>query len=95
MSELEKLIEQYEKENPGKNAMFCNAQYYYHRKFVYWLASRPTCGVEQRKFLDEVENGKLQIREEGGIIETKILIEDSCMTQYDFKSDLQKVIKGE
>jgi hypothetical protein len=59
-----------------------------------WLASRPTCGEEQRKFLDEVEN-KAEVDhcyyEPGDPHPGFFLIFDDC----DFgKIDLQKVIKG-
>ena len=88
MNQLNKLIEQYETENPGKKA------YYSYRmgqipdrpnpRFMDWmaeLASRPTCGVEQRKFLDEVE--KLMNVPESGFI-----------TLNEFQSDIKKVIQG-
>ncbi len=84
---MNKLIEQYELET-GKTAKVnvytdsgncvCSI---YGEPFVFWLASRPTCGVEQRKFLDEVEKFDLNIQ---GII--------MC---GDFKADIKKVIKGE
>ena len=80
MNQLNKLIEQYETENPGKKA---KPQYMtsYDADFVEFLASRPTCGVEQRKFLDEVE--KLMNVPESGFI-----------TLNEFQSDIKKVIEG-
>ena len=80
MNQLNKLIEQYETENPGKKA---KPQYMtsYDADFVEFLASRPTCGVEQRKFLDEVE--KLMNVPESGFI-----------TLNEFQSDIKKVIQG-
>lgn len=91
MNQLNKLIEQYERENPGKKAYsnLNNNTRLYHDEFVEWLASRPTCGKEQRKFLDEVE--KLNIKE--GIV----FDDDASSILYasDFEADLQKVIKGE
>lgn len=55
------------------------------------LASRPTCGVEQRLFLDEVEkHGKLITAH--GV--TKIYHNGSVMYDSEFKN-LDKVIKGE
>ena len=80
MTPLNKLIEQYETENPGKKA---KPQYMtsYDADFVEFLASRPTCGVEQRKFLDEVE--KLMNVPESGFI-----------TLNEFQSDIKKVIQG-
>ena len=69
MNQLTKLIEQYEKENPGQKAFTRNYNKYgneqpptYNNEFVKWqaneiekLTSRPTCGEDQRKFLDEIE----------------------------------------
>ena len=80
MNQLNKLIEQYETENPGKKA---KPQYMtsYDADFVEFLASRPTCGVEQRKCLDEVE--KLMNVPESGFI-----------TLNEFQSDIKKVIQG-
>jgi len=103
MNQLNKLIEQYETENPGKKAKekiylvngewVCNR---YTNEFVLWLATRPTCGVEQRKFLDEVEkfehsqsnigtNDKLISSHDKGVL----------IWQSKFTADLNKVIKGE
>lgn len=81
MNQLTKLIEQYETENPGKKA---KPQYMtsYDADFVEFLASRPTCGKEQRKFLDEVE---LVIYRSD---DTFVVLNQR------FKTDLQKVIKG-
>ena len=55
MTPLDKLIQQYERENPGETA-YVNPPMNldFSSKFTRWLASRPTCGKEQRKFLDEV-----------------------------------------
>lgn len=58
------------------------------------LASRPTCGKEQRKFLDEVEK-KAEVDnydyEPGGAHPGYFLIIDDC----DFENiDLHKVTKG-
>ena len=94
MNELNKLIQQYETENPGKKA---KPQYMtsYDADFVEFLASRPTCGKEQRKFLDEVEKEGEYVddgrRFGKGIDIGKI----SAIYQFDTKADLQKVIKGE
>ena len=67
MNQLTKLIEQYEKENPEKYPIFIDD--YGNESFspdfvalLVRLASRPTCGEEQRKFLDE-------IREKGAWVE--------------------------
>ena len=66
MNELNKLIQQYETENPGKKA---KPQYMtsYDAEFAEWLASRPTCGVEQRKFLDEIREKFYYNKEEQGL----------------------------
>jgi len=108
MNNLENLIMEYEKENPGKKAFARNYNKYgneqpptYNNEFVKWqaneiekLASRPTCGKEQRLFLDEIEN-KAEVDhcyyEPGDPHPGFFLIFDDC----DFgKIDLQKVIKG-
>ena len=105
---LDKLIEQYEQKT-GEVAR-TKTRYCYYREdgepdeairntwtdhFVEWLANRPTCGVEQRKFLDEVET-KGEMAEHGSHLTL-----DGKNTRYyellqiDFVSDLSKVIKGE
>jgi hypothetical protein len=87
--ELTKLIEQYERENPGEKAF--SGEFGWREKFVLWLASRPTCGVEQRNFLDEVEKkGKYNFKVK--VIEISAYSE---LDQDDFTADLSKVIKGE
>jgi hypothetical protein len=53
--ELTKLIEQYERETGKKAKVGINGFEIFTTKFVLWLASRPTCGLEQRRFLDELE----------------------------------------
>ncbi len=92
---LNKLIEQYETENPNKpkaiqwmNRLIS----YYNELFVEWFVNRPTCGVEQRKFLDEIEKGALAEDSFGKGIYIK---EYSFMYQEDFSANLSKVIKGE
>jgi hypothetical protein len=109
MNELNKLIEQYERENPGKKARWednplvqplsLNQKPYFKQysgftnDFVLWLASRPTCGIEQRKFLDEIEKGKYYkgiASNTGGILLPLLYI-----PQDSFESDLQKVTQGE
>jgi len=84
MNQLNKLIELYERENPGKSAIVDIGHLItvYTDDFVLWLASRPTCGKEQRKFLDEVE---LVIYRSD---DTFVVLNQR------FKTDLQKVIKG-
>ena len=85
MNEPNKLIEQYERENPGTKAKLDlgYGHYRWYDQFVLWLASRPTCGVEQRKFLDEVERLVYSSDDRFFIL------------QKLFKADLQKVIQGE
>jgi len=84
MNQLNKLIQLYERENPGKSAIVDIGHLItvYTDDFVLWLASRPTCGKEQRKFLDEVE---LVIYRSD---DTFVVLNQR------FKTDLQKVIKG-
>jgi hypothetical protein len=59
-----------------------------------WLASRPTCGEEQRKFLDGIENNFLPIAPgDYEIIEHNN--GDSALESWDFgEIDFEKVIKG-
>lgn len=62
MNQLDKLIEQYERENPDlpKAVQWVNSVIsFYADEFVKWqaseiekLASRPTCTANERKFLD-------------------------------------------
>lgn len=94
MNELNKLIQQYETENPGEKAfherIFVGGSIrVYHEEFVEWLASRPTCGKEQRKFLDEVE-GNAYLDSSGDMI-----LHGACLFQEDIESAFHKVIKGE
>ena len=88
MNELNKLIQQYETENPGKKA---KPQYMtsYDADFVEFLASRPTCGVEQRKFLDE-------IREKGEWVagNDARYIGEVRLDQSDFRCNLQELMEG-
>ena len=94
MNQLNKLIEQYETENPGKKA---KPQYMtsYDADFVEFFASRPTCGKEQRKFLDEVEKNFEMPNTDDKTIQHKF--GESLIDGYDFEDicDLQKVVKGE
>ena len=74
MNELNKLVQQYERETGKKAKISLGLDFYqWSDGFVEWLVesfmnsfqhmgsqiksseSRPTCGKEQRKFLDEVE----------------------------------------
>lgn len=91
MNELNKLIEQYEQE-AGQFAYEGNidGNCDFYKTFVEWLASRPTCGAEQRKFLDEIE--AMEYAGNGLIIEAgwHLAVVKDC-----FKSDLEKVIQGE
>jgi len=87
LEKLNKLIEQYERENPEYTAINAVSEAY-TKKFVLWLASRPTCGLEQRRFLDEVE--KLEFQND------KLYSSNFCVLHgLDFSASLGKVIKGE
>lgn len=100
MNELNKLIEQYERENPGKKAKYQwqdannEDQDDWSYGFVLWLACRPTCGKEQRLFLDEVEKFSYDSGDKI-IYKTEHFGDISIIFQDDFTADLQKVIKGE
>jgi len=88
MNQLNKLIEQYERENPEKKV---NSETGWTNGFVNFLASRPTCGKEQRKFLDEVEKDGWMY---GDGKEMRLLGATSFI-QHDFDCDLRKVLQGE
>lgn len=96
MDNLTKLTEKFEAENPVKKAFTRNFNKYgneqpptYTNDFVLWLASRPTCGKEQRLFLDEVEKSSWY-SDELVCIGLRTVIHNS-----DFKSKIIEVIKGE
>jgi hypothetical protein len=96
LAKLEKIILEYTRETgkKAKTAYSFGSTYpdLFSKDFVLWLASRPTCGVEQRKFLDEVEKGKLLSNYRGdGVIDIK----HTTIEQRDFEARLEKVIKGE
>ena len=110
MNQLNKLIEQYETENPGKKAVYTDDPPrgglpidYYEEDFALWLASRPTCGVEQRKFLDEVENSGIidqyaNVKDDGCDQFNIIIGGETTIHDLDFYpaiKDIKKVIKGE
>jgi len=98
MNQLNKLIEQYERENPGKKARkdIGHLITIYEDDFVLWLATRPTCGKEQRLFLDEVEKKGILGSVGGIIIKSKSDYKDPIVIeQSEFNADLSKVIKGE
>jgi len=61
------------------------------------LATRPTCGKEQRKFLDEVESDKfVWLPYSNGLIANNNHGNNPTnIFQVNFKADLQKVQKGE
>jgi hypothetical protein len=101
MNELNKLIEQFAKEEDTPAFMIHalireveDEKGTWLNKLLDWLASRPTCGVEQRKFLDEVENDEYYIDERNNIRHKKTGL---VAHGVDFEGicDLQKVIKGE
>jgi len=106
MNQLTKLIEQYE-EATGRPAFEgdINGNCDFYKNFVKWLASRPTCGEEQRKFLDGIEKMSEYIppRKTYDRMEISASIIGShekdpyCyeLWQCDFTADLSKVIRGE
>ena len=95
MNKLNKLIEQYWKSkgypseilddfDDGIKDIFENKSGRWRNDIIgllEFMASRPTCGKEQRKFLDEFE--KLDA------------LEINLVCLGDFESDIEKVIKGE
>ncbi len=90
MNELEQLIDQYDsreenkKSHPNKRTYARLDSGGFTVMFVeFILASRPSCGVEQRKLLDEMEKGNYQWYNGG--------IEFDDYSKFDF----EKVIKGE
>lgn len=97
MNQLNKLIEQFAKEEDLPAFMIHalireveDEKGTWLNKLLEFLAPRPTCGKEQRKFLDEVERATIDGDEvfdpDGDII----------LFTCDWKFlDLQKVIKGE
>ena len=94
MNELNKLIQQYETENPDKKAAYrFQNMNHWGGDFVLWLASRPTCGVEQRKFLDEIREKFYYNKEEQGLTnqgnEYDILYQDTFT-----KCNLQELMEG-
>ena len=95
MNELNKLIQQYETENPDKKAAdrFQNMNHW-GGDFVLWLASRPTCGVEQRLFLDEVEKLKYEVVLGCDGLAKELGDDQPIIYGSDFTVNLQKVIKG-
>lgn len=87
---LKELERQYEIET-GKNAYHDHFNQW-GTGFVKWLASRPTCGEEQRKFLDEVE--KLQFIKRNA--HKKDMDRNCVLFSADFENiELEKVIKGD
>jgi len=108
MNQLTKLIQQYEAENPGKKA---KTEYTFGRvtikvytdEFVLCLASRSTCGKEQRLFLDEVENSGIidqyaNVKDDGCDQFNIIIGGETTIHDLDFYpaiKDIKKVIKGE
>lgn len=99
MNQLNKLIEHIFLEEilyrGSENAVWKSDQDKFVARLSSALASRPTCGKEQRLFLDEVEKEGEYVddgrRFGKGIDIGKI----SAIYQFDTKADLQKVIKGE
>ena len=90
MNQLTKLIEQWCGDDQDSARGFIELFNYDKKqakswtRFVEFLASRPTCGEEQRKFLDEVEKY-------GHLLKRTQKIGFAPNEEY----DIEKVIKGE
>lgn len=107
MNELNKLIEQWgeSKNSPWAASSFKSMVAYEYENggspwldFIeFMLASRPTCGKEQRKFLDEVEKGSYVGSPSMDLNAIEIPLKKGMqfIHQSAFTADLQKVIKGE
>ncbi|ATN95017.1 hypothetical protein [Leptospira phage LE4] len=100
MNQLNKLIQQFAKEEDTPAFMIHalireveDEKGTWLNKLLEFLASRPTCGVEQRKFLDEVERFIIVDDLSGQAIARKES-ESPVMFQVHYIADLQKVIKG-
>lgn len=98
------LINQYKKET-GKSAYKSETSDgytfdYIDTKFAKWmatqikvLASRRTCGIEQRLFLDEIE--KLRYSDKyNHAFDIEGNEDYGLIIQEDFEADLQKVVEG-
>ena len=110
MDQLTKLIEQWCGDDQDSARGFIELFNYDKKqakswtRFVEFLASHPTCGEEQRKFLDGIEKMSEYIppRKTYDGMETSASIIGShdkdphCYEfwQCDFTADLEKVIKG-
>lgn len=102
MNELNKLIEQFAKEEDTPAFMIHalireveDEKGTWLNKLLDWLATRPTCGKEQRLFLDEVEKKGILGSVGGIIIKSKSDYKDPIVIeQSEFNADLSKVIKG-
>jgi hypothetical protein len=92
MNQLTELIKQYEKET-GYRAM--NWEGGFSIQFIEKLASRPTCGEEQRLFLDEVEANWYYDEENDFIADTDQGKESNIFADEMESVDLRKVIRGE
>lgn len=92
---LDKLKEQYERETGNEFPVNFNMQleYDWYQEFVEWLANRPTCGVEQRKFLDEIERD--WSLGQSDVMGTMLEYSECQIYQSYMESDLSKVVKGE
>lgn len=103
MDQLTKLIEQWCGDDQDSARGFIELFNYDKKqakswtRFVEFLASHPTCGEEQRKFLDEIEKTyKFKDMGMGVLIKKKNWRHDVTeIMQKDFAADLSKVIKGD
>ena len=95
--ELTKLIEQWCGDDQDSARGFIELFNYDKKqakswtRFVEFLASRPTCGEEQRRFLDEIEKYIFNHLICGYVADQG----DSMLFQSEFESSIEKVINGE
>lgn len=95
MNQLNKLIEQYPGDKHWVKVAIKNltgSVWEFDKelvKFLEFLATRPTCGVEQRKFLDEIE--KLELDDDGDLLYG---ILGHTIFQSQFKANLTEVQNG-
>ncbi len=102
MNQLTKLIEQWCGDDQDSARGFIELFNYDKKqakswtRFVEFLASRPTCGEEQRKFLDELEKLQKTHKEKDTLY--RLAGHDygaSQLWQGHFSANILKVIRGE
>lgn len=93
MSNLEKSIQEYENKTGLKSYSDDFDEWTFD--FVQWLASRPTCGIEQRLFLDEIEkDGEIVNGSDLSVTKKEHPPWNYFFGEY-FNCDFNKVINGE